>query len=124
MFNYEPYIKSLLKFMVDNGYTLKPYPKILLNTSVQDEDVFIYTGNYDPSKHIVRLYINDRHPKDVLRSLAHEMIHHKQALEGRLSDDAYNGDRIIEDDKLIKLEEEAYLKGNISFRSWTETVHK
>lgn len=123
MFKYEPYIKSLLSFMVDNGYTSKPYPKILLNADEQD-GVFINTGNYDPDRHIVRLYINGRHPKDVLRSLAHEMIHHQQEVEGRLKNGAYSGDRIVDDDKLIKLEEEAYLNGNISFREWTETVKK
>ena len=70
------------------------------------------------------LFARGRHPKDVLRSFAHEMIHHYQNLEGRLTNDSYSGQEIINDDRLMKLEEEAYLKGNIVFRSWTETQTK
>ena len=124
MFDYIPYIKSLTKFMYKNGYTKKPFPKVLLITKKQDEDVFIKTANYDPEEKIVNLYVAERHPKDVLRSFAHEMIHHKQNIEGRLGEGSYEGDRIVDDDKLMGLEKEAYLYGNISFRKWTETVHK
>ena len=41
---------------------------------------------------------------------------------GALANDAYTGQEIIGDDRLMKLEEEAYLKGNILFRSWTESI--
>jgi len=124
MFDYKPYIKSLTNFMYKNGYTKKPFPKVCLITKKQDEKVFIRTANYNPDEHIVNLYIADRHPKDVLRSFAHEMIHHKQNIEGRLGEGSYEGERIVDDDKLMGLEKEAYLYGNISFRKWTETVHK
>lgn len=110
--------------MYKNGYTKKPFPKVCLITKKQDEKVFIKTANYNPDEHIVNLYIADRHPKDVLRSFAHEMIHHKQNIEGRLGEGSYEGERIVDDDKLMGLEKEAYLYGNISFRKWTETVHK
>lgn len=119
MFDYKPYIKSLTNYMLKNGYTKKPLPKFVLNNEKQ-EGLFIKTGNYDPERKIVRAFINGRHPKDVLRSIAHELIHHSQNIEGRLGNGAYSGEEIINDDKLMKLEEEAYLKGNISFRSWTE----
>jgi hypothetical protein len=124
MFDYSPYIKSLAKYMLRNGYTKKPFPKVMLLTEEQDEEVFIKTANYDPDERIVNLFIANRHPKDVLRSFAHEMIHHKQNIEGRLGAGSYEGDRIVEDEKLMGLEKEAYLMGNISFRKWTETVHK
>lgn len=121
--DYDKYIKSLVKFMVKEEYTKKPLPQILLNTDKQD-GVFINTGNYDPDRMAVRVYITDRHPKDVLRSLAHELIHHKQNIEGRLGDNAYSGDKITEDNKLVSLEIEAYKDGNMAFRSWTETMQK
>ena len=124
MFYYIPYIKSLTKYMFKNGYTKKPFPKVMLLTEEQDEEVFIKTANYDPDNKIVNLFIANRHPKDVLRSFAHEMIHHKQNIEGRLGVGSYEGDKIVEDEKLMGLEKEAYLMGNISFRKWTETVHK
>lgn len=118
-FNYEPYVRSLVKFMVKHGFTLKPLPKIVMS-KLKQEGLFITTGSYDYETSKVTLYINDRHPKDVLRSLAHELIHHKQNIEGRIPDDLTAPTELTQDEKLGPLEMEAYLKGNIAFRSWTE----
>lgn len=123
-FNYEPYIKSLAEF-INKTYKVKPYPKIKISNKNQEEEkVFVKTAWYNPEEKLVMLYARNRWPKDVLRSFAHEMIHHYQNLEGRLANDAYSGEEIINDDRLMKLEEEAYLKGNIMFRSWTESIQK
>ena len=123
-FNYEPYIKSLLKFF-NTKYKIKPYPTIKLsNLNQGDNNLFVKTGYYDPSQNMIKLFIHNRHIKDVLRSLSHELVHHYQNLENRLGADDYTGQEIIHDDKLMKLEEEAYLKGNIVFRSWTESLEE
>lgn len=124
MFNYKPYIVSLCHFMADHGYTSKPFPKIFLADVDQGDGVFVYTGYFDPEKNGIRLFIRDRHPKDVLRTLAHELIHWKQQTEGTIESSGYSGDKITEDKNLVKLEAEAYLKGNMAFRSWTETEQK
>lgn len=116
---YKPYICSLVRFMVKNGYTSKPLPKVVLRDEEQ-EGVFISTAHYVISEKKVVLYINGRHPKDVLRSLAHELIHHKQNLEGRLTEDIANYGCLEDNDELLPLEEEAYMKGNVAFRLWTE----
>lgn len=121
-FNYEPYIRSLAEFM-SKRIKLRPFPKIKISNRNQgDDEVFIKTGWYDPSEKLVMLFSRGRHPKDVLRSFAHEMIHHCQNLEGRLAEGSYEGQDIINDDRLMNLEKEAYLKGNILFRSWTESI--
>jgi hypothetical protein len=62
-----------------------------------------------------------RHPKDVMRSFSHEMIHHKQNCEGRLNNiDTQN---INENDYLKELEAEAYTFGNgIMFRGWEDST--
>jgi len=123
-FNYEPYIKSLADF-ISKSYKVKPFPQVkITNRNQGDGEVFIKTGYYDPGEKLIMLFARGRHPKDVLRSFAHEMIHHYQNLEGRLEPGSYNGDRIVDDENLVKLEEEAYLKGNIVFRSWTEKMQK
>ena len=78
--------------------------------------------NHNPSDKSITLFVKDRHIKDILRSAAHELIHHNQNIEGRLV--GYEGDRVVDDDVLKELEREAYEKGNILFRSWTETQTK
>ena len=122
-FDYKPYLKSLGEFMAKHGYTVKPFPPVFLDDTAQ-EGVFVYTGYFDPDSNGIRLFINGRHPKDVLRTFAHELIHWKQQKEGAIKKSGYSGDKITEDKNLIGLEKEAYLKGNIAFRSWTETEQK
>ena len=71
------------------------------------------TAYYDPQSHEVHIYTDGRHPKDMLRSIAHELIHHKQNLEGRLQVGGYNGPGYyLENDKLKEVEHEAMLEGN------------
>lgn len=123
MFNYKPYIISLTEYMLKNDYTIKPLPKIRLKKDKQ-EGLFIITGYYDPNKKEVVLFTADRHPKDVLRSLAHELIHHKQFELGRIKPEDCEESQITKNDKILPFEEEAYLKGNVAFRSWTETYNK
>ena len=124
MFDYEPYLKSLANFMADHGYTTRPFPKVILDDTDQGLDVFAKTGYFDPNANGIRLFVHNRFPKDVLRTFAHELIHWKQQKDGTLSKNGYTSDKIIEDKKLVRLEAEAYLKGNMGFRSWTETVQK
>jgi hypothetical protein len=78
------------------------------------------TAYYDPNKQCVVLYTYGRHPKDILRSYAHELIHHMQNLEGRIQ--GIEGQNINEDEYLKELEEEAYSKGNMCFRSWENNL--
>lgn len=120
---YKVYLKSLANFMEEIGYTVKPFPKVILNNEEQ-EGVFVYTGYYDPNKKGIVLFINGRHPKDVLRTFAHELIHWKQEKDGVIEKSGYTSDKITEDKNLINMEKEAYLKGNIGFRRWTETEQK
>ena len=110
--------KPIADFMKSEGLNVYPFPDIELKWDEQD-GLFIKTGYYLPSEKKVVLFCKDRHPKDILRSYAHEMIHHMQNLNG---DDLNftSEDDVKDNDKLEKLESEAYLKGNIYFRKWTE----
>lgn len=119
--DYEKYIRDLVSWLDKNGLNLKPYPIVKISNRSQD-GVFISTGHYDPEAKVITLYVNGRHIKDVLRTLAHECVHHSQNLEGRLV--GYSGTRTSEDDVLSRLESEAYMKGNILFRNWTEEKTK
>ena len=119
---YKNYLKSVGDYMAEKGYTVKPLPKVILDEREQDSDVFCYTGYFDTNSNAVRLFTNNRLKKDVLRTWAHELIHWKQQQDGTIEQSGYNGDKITEDKNLVKLESEAYLKGNIAFRSWTEEM--
>ena len=115
---------SLTKYMIDNGLNIQPLPTIKVIDD-DDENASHLLGNtayYDPNKKCVVLYTKDRHPKDVLRSFAHEMIHHMQNLEGRLHN--IRTVNVNEDDILKELEREAFMEGNMMFRSWENTVEK
>lgn len=118
--DYKYYINSLFNFMVKEGYTSKPCPKIILDESTPT-DLFYPTGYFDMETQTIRIFTKKRWIKDVLRTVAHELIHHRQRIDGTLDNYEFKGSRIVDDDKLVKLEEEAYLYGNISFRRWTET---
>jgi len=49
-------------------------------------------GSYTPGDHSIKVNIADRHPADVLRTLAHEIVHHRQNLDGKLADIAKAGE--------------------------------
>ena len=115
---YEPYIKSMFDYFKSEGLNIYPYPKIELNNSPQD-GLFIKTGYYLPSEKKIVIFTQERHIKDCMRSVAHELIHHMQNLEGQNM--SFGSDDNVKDNKALeKLEAEAYLKGNIYFRKWTE----
>lgn len=121
---YRELLKSLFDSMVENGYTKKPYPKIVLDNSDRDSDVLCSTGYFDPTCDAIRLFVKDRLVKDVLRTGAHEFVHWRQQLDGDIAKSGYKSDKITEDENLIKLESEAYLYGNFGLRKWTEGLQK
>lgn len=119
--DYEKYIKELAYFMNENGCHLKPFPKYKISNKKQ-EGLLIRTGYYDPATKTITLFIYGRALKDIMRTCAHENIHHSQNLDGKLV--GYKGDTLGQDEKLDELEKEAYEKGNILFRKWTEQQSK
>jgi hypothetical protein len=80
------------------------------------------TAYYDPNTKTIVLYTEGRHPKDIVRSFSHEMIHHIQNLEDRLGD--IGGTNTMEDDHLNDIEAEANLKGTMTFRNWTDSINE
>ena len=123
-FNFKPLIKSLTKSMENDGLKLKPYPKVQFvhNAESNADDFFGKTAYYMPGMNKIVLYTLGRHPKDIMRSYAHELIHVHQNMEDRLND--VNTTNTSEDDHLENIEREAYETGNISFRKWTDSLIK
>ena len=79
------------------------------------------TAHYQPDKKIVTVFISNRHPKDALRSLAHELVHHAQNCRGDLQNVKTEEGYAQTDPHMRKMEEEAYLTGNMMFRDWEDT---
>ena len=121
-FDFRPYIASLTQHMMDNGLNLEPLPQIQFvhDDYENGEDLFGKTAYYAPQTNIVVLFTYGRHPKDILRSYAHELIHVHQNMEDRLH--TIDTTDVNQDDHLEQLEREAYETGNIMFRSWTDSL--
>jgi len=115
-------IAQLTNHMIDKGMNIEPLPtmEFVDGDSENAKDFFGKTAYYDPNRQHIVLYTEGRHPKDIVRSYAHEMIHHIQYLEDRLGDVA--GTDTTEDDHLDKIEQEANLRGTMTFRNWTDSI--
>jgi phosphopantetheine adenylyltransferase len=121
-FDYPKLLKSLTEFMLDKGMNIKPLPKVkFVEDDVENaRNFFGKTAYYDRNQRVIVLYTMDRHPKDIMRSFAHEMIHHIQNLEDRLN--GISTQNTNEEGDLPEIEREAYEKGNMTFRNWTDTL--
>ena len=81
------------------------------------------TAYYDPNAMEIALYIDGRHPKDVMRSLSHELVHHAQNCRGDFTGaDSTSAGYAQEDPHLRKMEREAYTKGNLIFRDFEDLI--
>ena len=121
-FDFGPLIDSLTASMENDGLKLKPYPRIRMihDEEANADNFFGMTAYYDPNNREIVLYTLGRHPKDIMRSYAHELIHVHQHNEDRLHD--IKTDNVNADKHLENLEREAYETGNIMFRSWTNKL--
>ena len=117
-------LASLTQHMLDKGMNIEPLPKLeFINGDVENASQFLgKTAYYDPNTQTIVLYTEGRHPKDITRSYAHEMIHHMQNLEGRLGN--IQTTNTLEDDNLNNIEAEANLKGTMTFRNWTDSLNE
>jgi len=117
-------IDQLTKHMVAKGMNIEPLPTVeFVNGDSENAKEFLgKTAYYDPNKQHIVIYTEGRHPKDIVRSYAHEMIHHIQNLEDRLGDITTTNTK--EDDNLDKLEQEANLRGTMTFRNWTDSLNE
>ena len=108
--------------MVNQGMNIKPLPnvKFITNDKANAENIFGKTAYYNPGEKSITLFTMNRHPKDVLRSFAHEMIHHEQNLDGKLNNIGTTNTN--ENGDLPEIEREAYEKGNMMFRNWEDSI--
>ena len=116
------HINDFTRYMIYNEMNISPLPTLELKDGDREnaKDFFGKTAYYDPNEQHIVIYTEGRHPKDIVRSYAHEMIHHIQHLEDRLGD--IPGTDTTSSEHLTKLEKEANLRGTMTFRNWTDSI--
>tara|TARA_Y100000310_G_C20570928_1_gene757974 strand:- start:538 stop:1191 length:654 start_codon:yes stop_codon:yes gene_type:complete len=125
-FDFERYqneFDSLIKHAHKQLQLSKPFKLMFVSEPEADGDVFCKTGAYSPAFNVIFLYVNGRHIKDILRSLAHEIVHHHQNCSGNIEteDKNYNDGYAQHDEEARRLEEDAFLRGNMLFRDWEDS---
>ena len=105
-------------------FDIKKTPQLYLSKDKENANNLLgKTAYYNPSDQSIVLYVINRHPKDICRSFAHELIHHHQNERGDLQKgDASSPKYAQEDGHMRKMEMEAYLKGNMMFRDWEDKI--
>jgi cytidyltransferase-like protein len=78
-------IGEFIKYACKNLAIQNPPRNLTLSydtNQVKDRRSF---GYFDPNSSKVWVYVKNRNMADILRTLAHELVHHKQNLDGRIS---------------------------------------
>ena len=118
----QPLINEFMPFAQKRMGFKKP-PRVFLRDDPQNaQDPLGKTAYYDPEQMSVTLYIHGRHPKDVMRSLSHELVHHMQNCNGQFENTGDMGEGYAQSaPHLREMERQAYEIGNLSLRDWTDT---
>ena len=110
-----PYVKEKLGFD-------KPVIINLLSDPENSKNIFGKTAQYSPSDMTIDIFVDGRHPKDILRSLSHELVHHAQNCRGDFDNLGSTEQGYAQKNPFLrKLEAEAYLLGNgLLFRDFED----
>jgi hypothetical protein len=114
-------INSLVDF-AKQRLGFKNSPSIFLNHDERNSGkVLAKTGHYDPNTMEIHVYVTGRHPKDILRSIAHELVHHNQNENGDFNDAGYSGKGYAQKNPHLRNME---LQANdpMLFRDWEDSL--
>ena len=118
---FEKEIHSLCGFAQGRLGFKKP-PSIFLNHDEKNAgNTLGKTGYYDPNTMEIHVFATGRHPKDILRSIAHELVHHDQNERGELKDSGYMGKGYAQKNPHMRKME---LQANdpMLFRDWEDSL--
>lgn len=121
------YMKELYDYALSKLTKIDRDPKVAFKKDKANaEDILGKTGYYDPDKEKIVLFVTDRHPKDILRSFAHELVHHEQKCRGAdkdidMSVTSTDPSYALHNEGLREMEREAFERGNVIFRDWCDT---
>jgi hypothetical protein len=78
---------DFIKF-ASNSLNIEQLPSVYFTNDNKWTKQMRSFGQYDPNKREILVYIKNRNLADILRTLCHEMVHHKQNEEGRIKMDS------------------------------------
>tara|TARA_R110000765_G_scaffold153122_3_gene256001 strand:+ start:412 stop:1164 length:753 start_codon:yes stop_codon:yes gene_type:complete len=101
----------------------KPVDINLLSDPKNAQNPLGKTAFYEPGAMKISLFVTGRHPKDIMRSLSHEMVHHTQNCKGNFKSGINTGPGYAQEDEHLRdQEKQAYLMGNLRFRDWEDGI--
>ncbi len=117
-------LKMLLPFSRKTlKYDIAPVIK-LLDRESDKQEILGTTAFYNPLDYSVSVYTHGRLPKDILRSITHELVHHAQACRGDLTGQEQTELGYAQKNPHLRnMEKQAYLYGNMLLRDF-EDVYK
>lgn len=124
---YREEINNLLIPMMQKQLKFDTIPTLnFIEDEENAKDMFGRTAHYNPNTSEITVYISARHPKDIMRSVAHEVVHHAQNCRGEFSNAFNLGEEgyAQSNNHLRKMEKQAYLLGNMLFRDWEDNLKK
>ena len=120
-----PILSSFLNYATKHMGINKPPSLCFISDKDNAQLPLGRTAHYDPANMKITIYTDQRHPKDILRSLSHELVHHKQNCNGEFDKMSETGEGYAQSNKHLRsMEEEAYLEGNMCFRDFEDTHRK
>jgi hypothetical protein len=119
----KPLISKFMPFAKEKMGFSRP-PRLFLKTDSENgSDPMGKTGFYDPQAESITIYISGRHPKDIMRSLSHELMHHTQKCNGDFDNVTRMGEQgyAQSDPHMRNMEIQAY-QASIVFRDWEDSL--
>lgn len=118
-----PLIKQFIPFAQKRMKFSDPPRLFLRGDDENAQNPLGKTAQYDPAEKSITIYITGRHPKDVMRSLSHELVHHSQCCRGDIGGKEETSPGYAQnDDHMREMEREAYEVGNMCFRDWEDGI--
>ena len=119
----QPLIQQFMPFAQEQMGFNRPPRLFLRQDSENSTNPLGKTGFYDPANESITVYITGRHPKDIMRSLAHELMHHTQKCNGDFDNLESMGEQgyAQNDPHLRHMEIRAY-QASIVFRDWEDSI--
>ena len=119
----KPLIKQFMPFAQKRMGFNKPAKVLFRDDPENAANPLGKTAFYDPGSMSITLYTTNRHPKDIMRSLSHELVHHTQNCNGQFDHAGEMGEGYAQNDKhLREMERQAYEQGNLCFRDWEDSI--